>query len=637
MFPARFLPVAALVAFARPAAAQVEVQTEIADTVLEAGDQTVLQFTVTVRGNGGRPTNPTLPAPPGVRVGRPNVAPRSQISIVNGRMTQSYGITVTWSVSADKPGKYRLGPPSVEVEGKRTLGEARELEVVAPGTLPKRPRRLGRSDPTDPFDMFRNFPGFPGFPGFPSFPRNPFPFPDDQDFERELQPNYPPELAQDRALDPLLFVVAKATPTRVVVGQAVKYRIYAYGSQGIFQPESLNEPSRPGFISYSDSSSNQATLYPVTIEGRSYVGARISTLVLFPIQSGTLQIGASRVGFSGNNYRPTPPDTLVNRETAPLDIIVSEPPLQGRPPGYRIGDVGRFTLTATVDPLTVRQGEAVSVVAKLEGTGNPPNELNLPRQSGVEWQTPSTVQKAEAVDGVVRGERVFTYVVKLDRAGKVPLGELSLPLYDADARRYTIARAALPSIEVTPNPAAAKALAAKKAEDDRLRDLLKPQRKLRATKPVGTPLADRRLFWVLLALGPLGVVSLNVLSRFSAKLAVARAKRREAPSELALQEIVSAHVAKQQGDEAALLAAVERAVHHVLEAATGVKSRGVLRQELAETLCARGFDRARANEAVALLEATEQARFAGAHAASHAELVTRTENFVRSVTSGKHG
>src|SRR5690606_25369981 len=122
------------------------------------------------------------------------------------------------------------------------------------------------------------------------------------------------------------------------------------------------------------------------------------------------------------------------RESQPLEVVVVEPPLDGRPAGYRLGDVGRYTLSATVEPKRVRQCDAVSVVAKLEGSGNLPPTLVLPRQRGVEWLEPSTTESIDTDHGVLRGQRTFSYVVKLDRPGKVDLGELTLPYYDPDRR-----------------------------------------------------------------------------------------------------------------------------------------------------------------------------------------------------------
>jgi hypothetical protein len=616
---------AAAVVASRPAHAQAQVQTDITADVVEENEPAQVQMRVTLQGDEP-PENPRLPAPAGVRVGPPNLSNSSRISIINGRMMQSTALTATWTVIAPKPGKYRLGPPSIEIGGKRVSGEARTLEVVPSGTLRRRPRGIPGQPPSDPFDLFDMFRNFPNFPGMP-------PFPLDDPLERDAPPAYPQELAVERALDPVAFVVAKATPTRVVVGQAVRFRVYAYGGRGTYQIQTANEPSRAGFIAYPENT--EPAGYAVPIGGQTFVASRVSSLVLFPIQAGTLRIGSARLGISGRNYRPTPPATLLERESAPIDIIVTEPPREGRPPGYRVGDVGQFRLSAAVDPPKVRQGESVSVVAKLEGTGNPPTKLDLPLQTGVEWAEPTSTEKIEAIDGNVRGERVFSYIVRVDRAGKVDLGELTLPFYDADARRYSVARAALGSVEVAPNPAAVKEREAKRAVDDRLRGVLEPTRTLGPLSPPRTFLTDLRAFWLVLALGPLGVLTANGLRKLGTRLMASAEKRRNTPVEQALREIGSAKTAAARGDDSATTSAAERAIHLAIEAGTGIKSRGVLRSELSQTLSARGMSGELAKEAAALLEAIEHARFVRASATDSAELAKRAEAFVRAALSGR--
>lgn len=609
------------------AQAQFEVQTRLSSEQVEVNEPVEIQLRVSIQGGDANAEDPRLPVAAGVRVGSPTISPQSQISIINGRMLQSSAVVVRWRVLAQNPGKYRLGPPSISIGGKRVQGEAKVLEVLPQGTARRRPG-TGRQPP-DPFDLFDPFRGFPGFPNFPNFP-----FPFDEPPEEEQVPSYPPELAVSHAPDPVAFVITKATPTTVVVGQAVRFKVYAYGGRGRFNIQSLNEPSRAGFVAYQDSS--DPTAYEVPIGGRSFIAAPIQSLVLFPVQTGTLRIGSVRAGFGGRNYRPVPPDTLLMRESKPLDIVVTEPPLAGRPPGYRLGDVGDYQLSATVDPPKIRQGESVSVVVRLTGTGNPPTRLDVPQQSGVEWPEPTYVDKIEANDGVVRGERTFTYVVRVDRAGQVDLGEIKLPFYNPDTARYAVARAALGTVTVAENPGALRrAQAASASQEDRLKGLLKPQRELRPTEAVRRPLTDHGAFWALLAMGPLGVLTANGLARVGKRLAQRWREQRDTPREHALREIAAAREAATRGDRSGTTSAVERAVHLALEAATGIKSRGVLRSELTRALADRGFPEDLAKEAVALLETTENARFVGEAGLDVAELAGRAGTFVQAALGRK--
>lgn len=60
-----------------------------------------------------------------------------------------------------------------------------------------------------------------------------------------------------------------------------------------------------------------------------------------------------------------------------------------------MGDVGVYSLQASVDPKTVQAGGSVAVTAVLRGTGNLPTSLRLPERNGVQWLEPEI---REAID-----------------------------------------------------------------------------------------------------------------------------------------------------------------------------------------------------------------------------------------------
>src|SRR5690606_35710827 len=116
-------------------------------------------------------------------------------------------------------------------------GQVVVVEVVPEGTGGRARRPPGRTplDPFDPFGMFRRLDPFGG-PRFGQLP----PF----DALPQDVPPVPEELQTSRALDPIAFLVAKAKPTRVVLGQQLSLNIYAYGARGDFQSLGSTEPSR---------------------------------------------------------------------------------------------------------------------------------------------------------------------------------------------------------------------------------------------------------------------------------------------------------------------------------------------------------------------------------------------------------
>jgi hypothetical protein len=611
-------------------AADIETQFQVSSRQIQVGEELSLQLTL-MSESQFQAQNARLTLPPGMQAQGPSTSSRTQMSISgNGQMQRQTGVTLTWSVTAAKPGSYRVGPASVEVEGRRYQTQPISIEVLPAGSRGGAPRPGGRGIPFS-FDPFSGL-GMPRFPGFPFGD-------DDQPEEEPRVPAAPPEYQLEHAPDPTAFLRARATPKKVVIGQAISLKIYSYGSQGGYSEVSSNEPSREGFLAFDvEPGPNANSAVPVPIEGKVWLAHKTREMVLFPIRTGTLRIGSMRMGFQGRGYPPSAGALGLMRESPPIDITVVEPPLAGRPAGYHLGDVGQYTLTARVEPRSIKQGEAISVIARLEGTGNVPSKLAIPQQNGVDWPEPTVIDKLDADAGKVSGSRTFTFVVRLDRPGSIELGELTLPYYDADQQRYQVARAALGAIEVKPDPTAAQAASAPAASGDRLQGLLAPRKQLGPYQAASTPLSEKSGFFGLLLLGPFSVLAGTGLLRLSKRVAQRLGASRATPARRAIAELEAARDKAQAGDLGATSAACERALHLALEGATGLKGRGVLRSELGSLLVERGLSQKNADEAVSLLEAFELARFADSQAENEASsLFLRCEVLVSSLVRGKLG
>jgi hypothetical protein len=603
------LGVACLVATA-PGLAQAKLETRVSSQRVEVGEP--FRIELEISNPTGDVQNPSLSAPPGVTVRGRALMPQTSVMFFNGRMQKSVSYTASWTLVASKPGSFRIGPPTLEVDGKVTRGNVVPVEVVPQGTTP-------RGGMGFPFDFF----GMPGAPPFPGFPGGP-------DAEPEL-PQYPPEYALERARDPVAFVVTRAKPTEVVLGEALRVDVVAYGGRGDYQGIQSTEPSRDGFIAYD--SKDDARGYIVPIAGTHFVAKRVNSWVLFPLRTGSLKIGSASFEFLGRQYGDPRKGVGLKRESDPITILVREPPLDGRPAGYRLGDVGRFQVSASVEPRTITEGAAVSVAVKLEGTGNVPSSLPLPGQNGVEWAEPSKTEHLEAVEGKVQGYRTFNYVVKVDRVGSVDLGELALSYFDPAKRRYEVTRAALGRIEVKPDPNKATR-PTPPVEADALRGLLPARSELGESAEPVRHLADRSGFWLSLLLGPLAVLGLGGAARLGQRLLEQRRKRRELPMERASRELDRAKAARAKEPSQAA-ASAERAVLLAIESATTLKARGVLRSELGKELERRSVQAELSSQIVALLDRCEDLRFSGAPPEVANQVVDAASEIVHAFARGK--
>lgn len=582
-----------LLTLTRVARAELRLHTDVSPRQVEIGDQFTTRLSIQ-SDSPERLSDPQLKVPDGVHV-------------FGQQVSQGSSVSITWMLRADRAGKFKIGPASVLGSKGRVSDKPVTVEIVPQGTLPnKRPPSLS-GQPVDPFSMLRGFggPGFPNFPNFPGFPD----FPDEP--EAPQLPALPEDYRVDHAADPIAFLRATATPRKVVVGEQVTLSGYAYAGRGDFGAAFFAEPSRDDFLAVSMGDDDGSPKIPFDMDGRRWLVSKIASYALFPLKAGRLQIGSMSIGFSGPGYSSAPQGLL--RKSAPLQIEVVEPPLQGRPPGYRLGDVGRYTLSAQVQPREVAVGGSISVVAKLEGTGNLPFTLLVPERDGVHFLEPQLVEQIAPRRGVVQGFRTFTYVVELTRPGDIDLGEISLPYYDPKARAYGVARAALGRVKVTGSAkaAAAASQAGGSKPGPSLKGLLSPPAQMSNSAPVATSyLPSRSGYWLLLFGLPLSAFAGFGLADL-VKLLRRRVSERRGSLASALDQALAALAAAQHTDAATLAGAAERALFLALEKASGLKARGVLKADLASALAEAGLDRELAAQAAGLLARCDELRFAG--------------------------
>ncbi|MEZ4228950.1 MAG: BatD family protein [Polyangiaceae bacterium] len=550
--------------------------------------------------------------PRGFEMSGPRIATYRSFSI--GRtMQQSSGLRATWRVIASKPGTYTIGPPSVQVGSKRYTGDTVKIEVLPAGSGPR------RRAPFDPFGLGAP----PGFPGLFDDPD------DDLNNDDDLFPPAPEEFRTDKALDPLAFIRATATPQTVVVGEPLIYRAYAYGARGPFNELKSNEPTRADFLAYPivENSMGQDS-HRVRIGDTVFTAVKIRETVMVPIKTGDLVIGPISMGFGGSSYAYGIGRGL-NRESAAVHVKVIEPPAAGRPVGYTLGDVGNFVLKARVEPRVVEQGDSVSVVVRLEGQGNLPAALKPPQQNGVEWLEPNVQEQIDPSGSSLGGWRRFSYTARITKSGEVELGSFKLPYWNPATKRYETAQADLGSVRVDP---AKQPLEETSQEKDARLDLA-PRLELGSAEQRQFRITDSWYYWLLLFGGPFGVVLVHLGGRGTRRFTSRLKQRKEASETLASVALSKAREELREGNTKQAASELERALLHAIEAATRVKARGVLRGDLPAELEKSGAT-ANVSEAVGtLLDELDAVRFTGA--TLDEALVERTRNLMRDLSKLK--
>lgn len=533
------------------------------------------------------PQQPTLSIGGGLKIERTMTGQTEVVTIANGAMVQRHGLAITWVLRATAPGPASV-MPAVLVAGVRHSGKRVALQVVPRGTHPR------AAAPQNPFG------GLHGpFGGFDPF-RDLFGAPDERPPEAALEPATDPKLSMPVAPAPQAFLRASVDKTSAVVGEQVGLAIDLYTDLGLgSEPDftDVHEAVTSDFVRHSlmADDNRPEMLGMAKIGGSVWLVKRIRKAALFALKAGELSILPMTMMIVGRHG--------ALRMTDPITVHVAEPPVAGRPPGYSVGDVGRFTLAVEVTPRRVRRGDAISVTADLGGVGNLPDRLTIPSRSGVEWLEPEVHEKLGRVDADRwGGSRTTTWVVRMVGEGNVDLGELALAYWDPRRSVYETARAPLGSIEVLPGTAPA-------GSASRLLPGL-PVARARLTRAgVHRQTDDSPWFWGFLA-APALLFAAAAGARAAAKrLAERLAARRSSPAREDARRVRAADRACQAADARAADRAIVRALEHAILVRKGVNVRGSTRVSAERDLLRAGVQASVAAELLSILAACEAARF----------------------------
>lgn len=572
-----------------PAFAQAKVDLDVsvdADTI-EIGDSVNVTLKITTGGE----------APAAADLG--NIPPSFLQRGISNRMSFAMNgrrvVSMTWQLQSTKTGTYKIGPPSVRFGDRKVTGRPVTVKVVAPGQLPPPKRGAQRPDPFGaPFSLLDPW-------------RGQAPSPEPEDERKPTGEQADPKFGMDAPRGTVTFLHAIADKTTAVVGEQVTVAMYVY-----------IDAAGPDHIEFTDvheapaSSFLKQPIVPDDAEtkplGYALVGGRLWSVrlarkwALFPLKTGELDIGAMSLTIVKPRVVGDP-----KRLSESLKIKVGEPPLAGRPPGYQTGDVGSFALAAEVAPREVERGGAVAVTVTLSGTGNLPASLAVPSRKGVEWLEPQ-VRDAIAPQGdeKVGGKRTFNFVVRMQEEGDFDLGEVKIPFWDPDAKKYGVANAKLGDVKVKPG---ARPVASADAAQEALAGLPPPRAERSAARAARAHVTDSRWFWLALGASPLAYAA-----AFGARAASVRIRRRReanaaSPARERKLRVKAADDACRGDDARAADAAIARALEAAAIADASVNVRGVRADEVAAKLEAAGVASDAARDVEAILRECEASRF----------------------------
>ncbi|MFK8100939.1 MAG: BatD family protein [Saprospiraceae bacterium] len=358
-----------------------------AKQVVENGDFEV-SFTITnADGTGFQP-----PKFNGFRVvGGPNRS--SQATIINGQATRR--LTYYYTLMATKPGKYRIGAASIKIGGKKVKTAPIEIEVL-------KAKDLKQGEKVASF-----------------------------------------------------FVKAEVNTTNARVGQQISLDYKLYTTVRVESSSILYEPEYKGFFT-EDINRFSGQYVSEVIDGVQYNTKILKRIALFPQQAGLLKIEAMalQLGVASPNQPErrgfffTPRLDRHSVQTNDLEINVLD--LPANPPASFTGAVGKYSMQAGVDKVSLTTDDAISLKMAIVGNGDLKQVLapQLELTDSMEVYEPKVLGE-NTIDqrGEITGKKVIEYLLLPRFKGNYKI-QPAFTYFDTDSSKFITLRSQVFNLKV---------------------------------------------------------------------------------------------------------------------------------------------------------------------------------------------
>ena len=334
----------------------------------------------------------------------PSRSTQSSTQIINGNVTSTSTITFTYILMAGKEGTYTIPGATIVADGNNYTSNSVEIKVLPPD-------QSSGAGSGNSRNSSRN------------------------------------QANSGKITDKELFMMATASKTNVYEQEAIllTYKVYTQvnltGLDG-------DIPDLKGFHTQEVKLPNQKTFTLEHYNGRNYNTTIWRQLVLFPQQTGKIEIpSVTFVGtvsqmvasadpfdafFNGGNYV----NINKNLVTPKLTINVKELPV-GKPANFS-GGVGEFTLSSSISTQELKTNDAVTIKLVISGTGNM-KLINTPEvgfPQDFEIYDPKVDNKFNLTRNGLAGNKVIEYLAIPRHAGTYTIPPIEFSYFDLKSQSY---------------------------------------------------------------------------------------------------------------------------------------------------------------------------------------------------------
>lgn len=568
------LPLAAL------AAAEVELSATL-DT-----DQVALDGTVTVQvtatyASKGEPGDLQLPGLADFDLVSRQQSEQVSFAFVNGAPSFHRTIVTSLALTPRRAGDLVIEPVKLDYHGRTYATQPLKVHVLPAGQTPPARGQQKRRRPPDPFSALED----PQEGGLD-------PFADVHPGQRDL------------------LLRATVDNDHPFVGQQITYSLYLLARINVSGIDKLQLPRLDGFWTEEIEAPQQLVGEARILDGVPYRSFLLRKRALFALRSGKAQIEPAEVEvLTGFGMLFSRGSSRRQSQAVMLDV---QPLPPGKPVGFDPGNVGQWSLSATVDPLNVAVGQPVTLHLIASGRGNV-RDLRLPKLgtiAGMRAYDATTTDKETIEKGAVTGTRTVEQLLVPERTGAVDIPALTMDIFDPALKQYRTLRTAPVSLSVS------AAQGGRAASEPVAQNLLaaggvRPIRLRLGSALRGPPPWTRPWFWPLLALPPFGLALMLGFGRARRMLQVdPQQKRVKLARSAAAKRLRGARALLEKGEASAFYAEVARAITGYLGDKQGVLAAGLNREELARALAERGHGEELVVRVLRVLDDCDRARFA---------------------------
>jgi hypothetical protein len=322
----------------------------------------------------------------------------SSIQIINGQLSAT--LTYSYILKAISPGKYVIGKASLFYRGKRYETEPLKINVVKYNTQ----ARTGQAR------------------------------------------------TQDDQIRENVFIRAIPSKSNVYKDEQIIVTYKLYTRLNISSPQISKLPSYQGFWSKDLDMPDNIGFHYEMYKGKRYRVAEIKKVALFPRKTGKLKIDPFALtvpvviqrrrshGDIFDDFFNDPFFTqrqTVEKEIASNTVTINVKPLPQPVPKDFSGAVGRFDFNVSIDKLSAKVNEPITLKLTLKGTGN--IELaELPKPEvpqGFEVYDPKITENIRAKN-FISGTKTAEYLIVPRVSGKRKIKAIKFVYFDLDKKQY---------------------------------------------------------------------------------------------------------------------------------------------------------------------------------------------------------